>query len=160
MPASQDKAQSGYCFLEEVSQSSKIPVLPMSVINFFDFSLNVLVSSVLFKSCKKNFVRVILELLNQLFDCFSAIGVLLLVCRIRYAWDCSVNVAAAVFSVTSRHALVVILVPSFQNSFAVTIFVAAGFPQHIKYFSVRALPHRWSMFGTVGRIHVDNVAGN
>ena len=42
-----------HCFLEDVSQSSKISVLPMSVINFFDFSLNLFISSVLFKSCRK-----------------------------------------------------------------------------------------------------------
>ena len=108
MPISQYKAQSGHCFLEEVSQSSKISVLPMSVINFFDLSLNVLISSVLFKSCRKTLlVRVILELLNQLFDCFSAIRVLLLDCRMRYAWYSKVDVAAAGFSVTSRYALVV-----------------------------------------------------
>ena len=108
MPISQYKAQSGHCFLEEVSQSSKISVLPMSVINFFDFSLNVLIFSVLFKSCRKKLlVRVLLELLNQPFDCFSAIRVLLLDCRMRYAWDSIVNVAAAGFTVTSRYALVV-----------------------------------------------------
>ena len=51
----------------------------MSVINFFDSSLNSLISSVLFKSFKKKLlVRVVLELLNQLFDRFSAIRVLLL----------------------------------------------------------------------------------
>ena len=52
-------------------------------------------------------VRVILELLNQLCDCFFAIHVLLMDSRMRYAWDSLVNVAAAGFSVTSRYALVV-----------------------------------------------------
>ena len=76
MPILQYKAQSVHCFLEEVSQSSKITVLLMSVINFFDFSLIILNSSVLFKSCRKKLlVRVILVLLNQLFDCFFAIRV-------------------------------------------------------------------------------------
>ena len=51
--------------------------------------------------------RVILELLNQLLDCFSAIRVLLLDCRLKYAWYSVVDVAAAGFTVTSRYALVV-----------------------------------------------------
>ena len=54
MPVSQCQAQSVHCFLEEVSQSPKIPVVPTSVINFFDFSLNVVIFSVLFKSCRKD----------------------------------------------------------------------------------------------------------
>ena len=49
--ASQYKAQQGHCILEEVAQSSKYSVFPMLVINSFDFSLNGLNSSVLFKSC-------------------------------------------------------------------------------------------------------------
>ena len=73
MPISHSQAQSGHCFLEEVSQSSKISVLPMSVINFFDFSLNVLISSVLFKSCRKNYLFG--WLLNHFFERFSAIRV-------------------------------------------------------------------------------------
>ena len=53
-------------------------------------------------------VRVILGLLNQLFDRFFAIRVLLLDCRMRYAWYSKVNVAATSFTVTSvRCALVV-----------------------------------------------------
>ena len=48
-----------------------------------------------------------LELLNQLSDCFSAIRVLLLDCRMRYAWYPVVDVAAAGIIVTSRCALVV-----------------------------------------------------
>ena len=51
--------------------------------------------------------RVILELLNQLFDCFFSIRVLLLDCGTRCAWYSIVDVAAAGFSVTSRCALVV-----------------------------------------------------
>ena len=43
------KEQSG-CILEEISHSSKCSVWPMQVINSFDFSLNGLNSSVLFKS--------------------------------------------------------------------------------------------------------------
>ena len=50
--------------------------------------------------------RVILELLNQLFDRFCAIGVLLLGCGMVYAWYSKVNVAAAGFPVTCRYALV------------------------------------------------------
>ena len=53
MPISQYTLQSGHCFLEEVSQSSKISVLPMSVINFFDSSLNLLILSILCKSCSE-----------------------------------------------------------------------------------------------------------
>ena len=34
----------------------------------------------------------------------------------------------------------------------------AGFPQHIMRFVVHALPHRWSMSGTVDRILFDNAA--
>ena len=49
----------------------------MSVINFFDFSLSVLISSVL--------------------DCHSAIRVLLLDCRMRYAWFSVVDIAAEGF---------------------------------------------------------------
>ena len=56
---------------------------------------------------EKLLVRVILELLNQLFDCFFAIRVLLLDCRMKYAWFSAVVVAAAAFTVTSRCALVV-----------------------------------------------------
>ena len=90
----QYKAQSGHCVLEEVSQSSKISVSPMSVNNFLDHSLDALISSVLFKSCRERLlVRVILELLNQLFDCFSAIRVMLLDCKMRYAWYSVVDVA-------------------------------------------------------------------
>ena len=51
MPASQNKEQSGHCILEEISHSSRYSVLPMLVINSFDFSLNGLNSSDLFKSC-------------------------------------------------------------------------------------------------------------
>ena len=56
---------------------------------------------------EKLLVRVTLELLNQLFDCFSAIRVLLLDCRMRYACYSFVDVAAVGFAVTSRCALVV-----------------------------------------------------
>ena len=52
---------------------------------------------------EKILVRVTLELLNQLFDGFSAIRVLLLDCRMRYVWYSKVDVAAG-FSVTSRYA--------------------------------------------------------
>ena len=51
----------------------------MSVINFFDASLNLLIFSVLFKSGRKDSLfGVIPELLNQLLDRFFAIRVLLL----------------------------------------------------------------------------------
>ena len=52
-------------------------------------------------------VRMMIEQLNELFDRFFAIRVLLLDCRMRYAWYSMVNVAAGGFSVTSRYALVV-----------------------------------------------------
>ena len=74
MPTSQYKAQSGHCFLEEFSESSKYSVLPMLVINSFDFSLNGLNSSVQFKSLYLRVpVQVILELLDPYFDSFLAI---------------------------------------------------------------------------------------
>ena len=50
-PSPNFKRNQGIVFLEEVSQSSKNSVLSMLVINSFDFSLNGLKSSVLFKSC-------------------------------------------------------------------------------------------------------------
>ena len=56
---------------------------------------------------EKLLVRVILALLNQLFDRSLAIRVQLLDCRMRYAWYSTVDVAAAAFPVTSRCALVV-----------------------------------------------------
>ena len=68
------------------------------LINFFDL-IQVLQEKLL--------VRLVLELLNQPFDRFSAIRVLLLDCRMRYAWYSIVHVPAAGFTVTSRYALVV-----------------------------------------------------
>ena len=41
-----------------------------------------------------------------------------------------------------------------------TTFELAGFPQHILCFVVHALPHGWSMSGCVGRILLDDVAGD
>ena len=65
----------------------------MSVINFFDFSLNLLIFSVLFKSCRKDSLfGVIVELL-------------LLASGMRYTWYSIVNVAAEDFSRTSRYAV-------------------------------------------------------
>ena len=67
MLISKYKSQSWRCFLEEVSQNSKISVLPMSVINFFEFSSNTSIASVFSSPAGKT-----LELLNQLFyDSFS-----------------------------------------------------------------------------------------
>ena len=71
MPASQYKAQSGLGILEEAPQSSQFSVFLMLVINSFDFSLNGLNSSVLFKSSINEWVT--LELLNQSFYGFLAI---------------------------------------------------------------------------------------
>ena len=81
----------------------------MSVINFFDSSLNFINLLRLTQVLQERLlVKVILELLNQLCDRFSAIRVLLLDCRMRYAWYSVVNVAATSFPVTSvRCALVV-----------------------------------------------------
>ena len=53
------------------------------------------------------FVRVALELLNQLFDCVSAIRVLLFECRMGYAGYSVVNVVAPGFPGTLRCAWVV-----------------------------------------------------
>ena len=50
MTALQYKAPLVHYILDEVSQSSKYSVLPMLVFNSFDYSLNGLNSSVLFKS--------------------------------------------------------------------------------------------------------------
>ena len=107
MPISWHKAQSEHCFLEQVSQRSKISVLPKSVINFFDFSLHVFISSVLFKSCRKDSLFGWFSNSWINFLTFYAVRVLLLDCRTRYAWYLKVDVAAAGFSVTSRYALVV-----------------------------------------------------
>ena len=71
--------------------------MPMSVINFFDLSLNLLIFSVFLVLHERLLVRVILELLNPLFGRFFAVRVLLLDCRMRYAWYSIVNVAAAGF---------------------------------------------------------------
>ena len=74
-----------------------------------NFSLNVFIFSVFFRVLHERFpVRVILELLNQLFDRFSAICVLFLDCRMRDALYSVVDVAAAVGCPTTvRCALVV-----------------------------------------------------
>ena len=90
----------------KVSQSSKISVLPMSVINFFDSSLNNLLRLVQVLQ-DRLLVRVSFELLNQLFVTVSLRFVSCCWTRRRYAWKSEVNVAAAGFSVTSRYALVV-----------------------------------------------------
>ena len=100
MPISQYEAQSGHCILEEVSQSSKYSVLPMLLINSFDFSLNGLNSSVLFKSSVERVtVRERLELLNQSFDGFLAIRVFFLYDCVRYTWNSAINVSATGFPV-------------------------------------------------------------
>ena len=72
------RAQSEHCFLVEVSQSSKISVLPMLMINFFDLSLNVWMSSVLFKSCRK----------NSLFGWFSNCWINFLTVSLRFVSCC------------------------------------------------------------------------
>ena len=46
---------------------------------------------------EKLLVRVAFDLLNQLFDCFSAVRVLLVDCMMRYAWYSVADVADAVF---------------------------------------------------------------
>ena len=88
MPISQYEFQSGHCFLEEISQSSKISVLPMWVTNFFDSSLNLTNLFSLFQVLQE---RLLVR------DLFFAIRVLLFDCRMEYAWDSTVNVAAAGF---------------------------------------------------------------
>ena len=85
MPISQNKAQSEHCFLEEDSQNSKISALPVSVINFSSFfAERINLFGLIQVLQEKLLVPVILELLKQLFECFSAIRVLLLDCRTRY----------------------------------------------------------------------------
>ena len=83
-------------------------MLFISAISFCDFSMNSSVFSVLLKSCRKDsFVRVILELLNVIFDCISAIRVLLLDRRVRYARNPVIDASATGFPVTLRFTLVV-----------------------------------------------------
>ena len=80
----------------------------MSMINFFDlFAERIYLFGLIQVVQERLLVRVILELLNQLFDCFSAIRVLLLDCKMRFAWYSVVDVAAAGLTTTSRCALVV-----------------------------------------------------
>ena len=147
MPISQYKLQLGHCFLEEVSLSSKISVLPMSVINFFDSSLNVLIFSVLFKSCRK----------DSLFGWFSNCWLNFLTVSLRfvsscwtvewsYEWYSIVKIAAAGSPVTSRYALVfrgfscfllkLILLSTFRvRAFSIT----RGIPWRLVYFMVKLL---------------------
>ena len=108
MPISESNAKSGHLFfgrglakledLRIVHIGDQLLRLFAEFINFFSL-VQVLQERLL--------VRVALELLNQLFDCFSAIRVLLLDCRMRYAWYSTGDVAAAGFHVTHRYALVV-----------------------------------------------------
>ena len=58
-------------------------------------------------------VRMILELLNQSFDCFFAICVLLLDCRMRYAGNSVINVTATGFPVLD--ALFAVMVGGFSR---------------------------------------------
>ena len=60
-------------------------------------------------------------------------------------------------NILQRLAVLVIVTPSVQVP--VTFFVLAGFLQHFMCFKSHALPHRWSMSGSMGRILFD-VAGD
>ena len=99
MPISQFLAQSGHCLhWKGFRKAPRSLYCPCRWSTSSTFLLNVLISSVSFKSCRNNScVRVILELLNQLFDRFFAIRVLLLDCRMRNAWHSVVDVAVAGF---------------------------------------------------------------
>ena len=75
MPISQYKAQSGHCISEDVSQCSKISVLPISVIKSFD-SFTEWIDLLSFGEVLWQVpIRVFLELLNQSFDCIFAITI-------------------------------------------------------------------------------------
>ena len=109
VPISQFKLQSGHCFLEEFSQSSKdlgIANAGDQLLRLFAELLNL--HRLIQVLQDRLLIRVVLELLNQRFDLFFAIRVLLLDCRMRYARYSKVNVAATSFTATSfRCALVV-----------------------------------------------------
>ena len=92
----------GHCLLEEVSQSSKISVLFISAINFCDFFAELMNFFSVFQVLQERLlVRVILELLNQLFDRFFTIRVLLLDCRKRYARNPVIDASARCLPVAS-----------------------------------------------------------
>ena len=46
-----------------------------------------------------------------------------------------------------------------SRMFLYPFFVLAGFLQHFMCFAIHALPHRWSMSGSTGRVLSSNVAG-
>ena len=57
-------------------------------------------------------------------------------------------------------AVIVILVPSFQDGFVPTMLGLASFPQHIFGFVVHSFPLGSSLFGTMGEVLFDDVTGN
>ena len=87
MSIPQCKTQSGHCILEEVF--AKLEFLCIAHVGdqlLRPFAERINLFGLIQVLQERLLVRVILELLNQLFDCFSAIRVLLLDCSMRYAW--------------------------------------------------------------------------
>ena len=74
--------------------------------------------------------------------------------HVRMIFQCKCVILKNLFfgpsNIWQRLAVLLIFLPSFQNSFTTTILVAAGFPQHTMSIEAHGLPHRWSMSGTVG----------
>ena len=81
MPTSQYKDQPGHCIFEEISHNLKYSVLPMLVINSFDFFAERIEFLSLVRILHQRVtVRVSLELLKQSFYNFLATRVFLLNC--------------------------------------------------------------------------------
>ena len=97
MPAPQYQEQAGHCILVEISHSSRCSVSPMLVINSFDFSLNGLNSSVLFKS----FIKLgwFSNCLNQSFYEFFVIRVFFLNCWVSSLFQISFQLESSFWTV-------------------------------------------------------------
>ena len=94
----QYKLQSGHCFLEEgfaKLEDLRVAHVGDQLLRLFAELMNLF--GLIQVLQERLLVRVILELLNQLFNRFFAIRVLLLDCRMECAWYSIVNVAAAGF---------------------------------------------------------------
>ena len=109
IPISQYKAQSGHCLFKEVSWSSKISVLPISVIKFFDSFTEMVDLLCLFKVFQQHIpVWVIFKLFDQSLNRFSAICVHLFNSGVWYAWDSEIDVAATGSPVLTLFAFIVV----------------------------------------------------
>ena len=97
MPTSQYKEQSGHCISEEISHSSKCSVLPMLVIDSFDFSLNGLNSSILIKSSiNESRFWWFSNCWNSLFP--ISLRLFFLNCWVRFSLNSVINVTASTSS--------------------------------------------------------------